>query len=57
MELINKIETILAEAKTDAAKFYQSGNGAAGKRLRAKMLEIKNLTSDVRKSVSAEKNK
>jgi hypothetical protein len=47
-----KIKEIIADAETDADKFFSAGNKAAGTRLRKKMLEVKYLTDSVRKTVS-----
>lgn len=47
-----KIKEIIADAETDADKFFFAGNKAAGTRLRKKMLEVKKLTDSVRKTVS-----
>ena len=51
MEKYTKIKEILAEADSDAEKFYSQGNKAAGTRLRKAMLELKNIAQDVRKEV------
>lgn len=47
-----KIKEVIADAETDADKFFSAGNKAAGTRLRKKMLEVKKLTDSVRKTVS-----
>lgn len=47
-----QIESVIAAAKKDAAKFYNTGNKAAGTRLRAALLQIKNLAHEGRKEVS-----
>lgn len=57
MDLLHKLDQTLEAAKEDAVKFYEKGNGAAGTRLRAKMQEIKNLATEIRKNVSEIKNK
>lgn len=51
-----KIKELIADAETDADKFFSAGNKAAGTRLRKKMLDIKKLTDSVRKTVSEIKN-
>lgn len=56
MEKLNEINQLLEESNIDAVKFYNNGNKAAGTRLRATMLKIKNLAHEVRKEVSTIKN-
>ena len=46
------LQNFLIEAKTDAEKFYEAGNKAAGTRLRKYMQDIKQLAQEVRKEVS-----
>lgn len=52
-ELQNLVESI----ETDAKKFYESGNKAAGTRLRKAMLDIKERAQDIRNEVSELKKK
>lgn len=56
MEKFNELKTMIASLEGDAKKFYEGGNKAAGTRLRKAMMEIKNLTSEIRKEVSEIKN-
>ncbi len=56
MDSLIKLDQKLESAKEDADKFYNKGNSAAGTRLRAKMQEIKNLATEIRKDVSDNKN-
>jgi len=56
MEKIEQLEVLVAEARVEATKFYESGNSSAGTRLRKKMQEIGVLTKEVRANVSAIKN-
>ncbi|MEM1135960.1 MAG: histone H1 [Bacteroidota bacterium] len=51
MEKYKQIKDILAAADTDAEKFYNQNNKAAGTRLRKAMLELKNIAQEVRKEV------
>jgi len=57
MKKINSIKEILNSIESDADKFYNKGNKAAGTRLRKAMLEIKELAHEVRKEVTDMKNK
>jgi len=56
MEKYTKIKEILEQADTDADKFYNQGNKAAGTRLRKAMLELKNIAQDVRKEILEMRN-
>ena len=56
MEQLNQLEALVQEAKVDAQKFYEKNNQSAGTRLRVKMMEIKKLSHEIRKDVSAIKN-
>jgi hypothetical protein len=40
MNEIDQLEVLLAEARLEAQKFFESGNKSAGTRLRAKMQNI-----------------
>lgn len=51
MNAFEKLIKAVEESSNDAIKFYEKGNKAAGVRLRKAMLEIKGLTSEVRKEV------
>lgn len=52
-----QIKNILDDAEIDADNFFGKGNKAAGKRLRAKMLQIAKLTKEVRSVVTDITNK
>lgn len=56
MENYTKIKEILEQADTDAEKFYNQGNKAAGTRLRKAMLELKNIAQEVRKEILEKRN-
>jgi hypothetical protein len=56
MNTIDELEVLLAEARVEAQKFFESGNKSAGTRLRAKMQNITQLCKKVRNDVSAIKN-
>jgi len=49
------LKTLLISAETDARKFYERGNQAAGVRLGKAMLLSKTIAQDIRKDVSAKK--
>ena len=56
MQKFNQIKELVNQAQSEAEKFYDKGNKAAGTRLRKAMLEIKNLAHEVRKEVVDMKN-
>lgn len=56
MSKYDDLKAAIAEAEADSAKFYEKGNSAAGTRLRASMMKVKNLANDVRKEVIEKKN-
>lgn len=51
-----EIELKVSELKTDADKFYEHGNKAAGTRLRKGLLEISKLCGSARANVQFIKN-
>jgi len=55
MEQITKLKELIASAEADAAKF-ESGNNAAGTRLRNAMQQIKVTAQEVRTAVTEKKN-
>jgi len=57
MKIYSQIKDLVSAAEQDADKFYNSGNSAAGTRLRKALQEIKTLASDARKEVTEIKNK
>ena len=56
MEKFEKVKEVLAAAEADAEKFYNSGNNAAGTRLRKSMQDLKTLAQDIRAEVTEKKN-
>lgn len=57
MNNYNKLKDLVALIEADADKFYNSGNSAAGTRVRKGLQDIKTLASDMRKEVTEIKNK
>ena len=56
MEKFEKVKHLVADIETDAEKFYNKGNSAAGTRVRKAMQELKVLASEIRKEISEKKN-
>jgi hypothetical protein len=56
MEKFSKLKELVASVEADADKFYNSGNGAAGTRVRKAMQDLKNLAQDIRTEVTEKKN-
>lgn len=56
MELIEKLESVLAKARVEAESFYNKGNKSAGTRLRKDMQELKTIAQEVRNNVTETKN-
>ncbi|MHA4896813.1 histone H1 [Pedobacter sp. PWIIR3] len=56
MEKFTKLKELVATIEADAAKFYNSGNGAAGTRVRKGMQELKNLAQEIRTEITETKN-
>jgi hypothetical protein len=56
MEQLEQLQEIIDAARVDAQKFFDSGNKAAGTRLRKHMQNIKSIAQDMRVMVS-ESNK
>ena len=56
MEKFSKLKKLVAGVEADADKFYNSGNGAAGTRVRKAMQELKNLAQEIRTEVTEKKN-
>jgi hypothetical protein len=56
MDQFTKIKELVAATEADAEKFYNSGNAAAGTRVRKNMQELKNLAQVVRTEVTDKKN-
>jgi hypothetical protein len=57
MEQIAKLKELLAAAETDADKFFNKRNAAAGTRLRNTMQQLKATAQVVRVEVTDKKNK
>jgi hypothetical protein len=57
MEKFAKLKTLLNLIETDADKFYNKGNKAAGIRLRSGLNQIKKLAQEMRQDITAIKNK
>jgi len=57
MEKIAKLKGIVSSMETDAIKFYERGNHAAGRRVRKSMQEVKTLAQQIRQDVTAKKKK
>jgi hypothetical protein len=55
MENLKKLAELNDLAQQEGAKFF-AGNKSAGTRLRKTLLEIKNLSHEIRKEVSETKN-
>jgi hypothetical protein len=56
MDKFTKMKDLLASVEVDENKFYNSGNSAAGTRVRKGMQDLKNLAQDIRNEVTAKKN-
>lgn len=57
MEKFSKVKEILASVEADVEKFYNSGNNAAGTRVRKAMQDLKVLAQEIRTEVTELKNK
>jgi hypothetical protein len=56
MDKFKALKDLLASAETDADKFYNKGNSAAGTRLRNTLQQIKVAATNIRKYVTEKKN-
>ncbi len=56
MEQIAKLKELIASAETNAEKFFNKGNSAAGTRLRNIMQQIKATAQEIRTTVTEHKN-
>lgn len=56
MEKFTKVKELIASVEADAEKFYNSGNAAAGTRVRKGMQDLKNLAQEIRSEVTEKKN-
>jgi len=57
MKRLEKVRQLIASAETDAEKFYNKGNSAAGTRLRNAMQKLKVLAQEIRAEVIEQRNK
>ncbi|WP_425565260.1 histone H1 [Sphingobacterium kyonggiense] len=56
MENFQKVKELVASIESDAEKFYNRANNAAGTRLRKGLQELKVLATEIRKDVTERKN-
>jgi len=56
MEKFEKVKQLVADIETDATKFYNQNNGAAGTRVRKAMQDLKVLSGEIRKEITEKKN-
>lgn len=56
MEKFTKLKDLLAAVETDADKFYNAGNSAAGTRVRKAMQDLKVLAQEIRTEVTEKKS-
>ncbi|WP_256005489.1 MULTISPECIES: histone H1 [Pedobacter] len=56
MDKFSKLKELVASVEADADKFYNSGNGAAGTRVRKAMQELKGLAQEIRTEITEKKN-
>lgn len=55
MRKIAKLKELIAASETDAAKFFEKGNSAAGTRLRKTLQVIKNTAQEIRQEITEKK--
>lgn len=56
MEKFSKLKELLASVEVDAEKFYNSGNSAAGTRVRKAMQDLKVIAQEIRTEVTEKKS-
>lgn len=56
MDKFTKMKDLLSAVEVDANKFYNSGNSAAGTRVRKGMQDLKNLAQEIRNEITEKKN-
>lgn len=56
MEKFNELKSLLEGLESDADKFFNKGNSAAGTRVRKGLQELKNLSQDLRLKIQEAKN-
>lgn len=57
MEKFNELKTMIEELETDAIKFYEKGNNAAGTRIRKVLQDLKKKAQELRVEIQEQKNK
>jgi hypothetical protein len=57
MKKFEELKNLIASIETDADKFYNKGNSAAGTRVRKGMQDLKNIAQAIRAEVQDLKNK
>lgn len=57
MKKFEELKALVSGIESDAVKFYDKGNAAAGTRLRNGLQKIKAAATDIRKEVTTLKNK
>ncbi len=56
MEKFQKVKDLISGIETDATKFYNANNSAAGTRVRKAMQDLKVLAAEIRKEITEKKN-
>ncbi|MGI4022283.1 MAG: hypothetical protein ACRYFA_12320 [Janthinobacterium lividum] len=56
MKKFNEIKKLVESLDTDADKFYNKGNSAAGTRIRKGMQDLKNMAQAIRLEIQETKN-
>ncbi len=57
MDNLNQLHEILEGMKTDAEKFYDKGQNAAGTRLRKSLNDLRKKAAEIRKEIQDERAK
>lgn len=56
IEKFNELKSLLEGLESDADKFFNKGNSAAGTRVRKGLQELKNLSQELRLKIQEAKN-
>jgi hypothetical protein len=56
MKKFEEIKSLVASMEVDIMKFYNSGNSAAGTRVRKSLQDLKNLAQELRLDIQEKKN-
>jgi len=56
MEKYAELKSLIASIESDAIKFYEKGNNAAGTRVRTGLQQVKALAQEIRNAVTEAKN-